>query len=160
MRRHAADMTHNQPGNPVKLAEAMIALVDAQTPPLRLPPGTDTLQAVAEKNACVGQETETWKALSSSTDFPARYPALNRSRPSLSDHSNGSVSRMCSAKAVIRWAGRSRSNLRVMPMVGKGGSAGSPLSMQRSAATAVCVTTATACPERTRAVRPARLLLA
>ena len=55
--------------DPAKLAAAMIELVDAQTPPLRLPLGTDTLKAIADKNAYVAQETETWKALSASTDF-------------------------------------------------------------------------------------------
>lgn len=71
VRRHAADMNHNQPGDPTKLAAAMIELVDAPTPPLRLPLGTDTLKAIAEKNAYVEWETRTWKALSSSTDFTA-----------------------------------------------------------------------------------------
>jgi NAD(P)-dependent dehydrogenase (short-subunit alcohol dehydrogenase family) len=71
VRRIAANLNHNQPGNPAKLAAAMIELVDAQTPPLRLPLGTDTLKAIADKNAYVAQETETWKALSASTDFSA-----------------------------------------------------------------------------------------
>jgi NAD(P)-dependent dehydrogenase (short-subunit alcohol dehydrogenase family) len=69
VRRIAANLNHNQPGNPAKLAAAMIELVDAQTPPLRLPLGTDTLKAIADKNAYVAQETETWKGLSASTDF-------------------------------------------------------------------------------------------
>ena len=70
VRRVAASLNHNQPGNPDKLAAAIVELVDARTPPLRLPLGTDTLKAIAEKNAYVTQETETWKALSESTDFP------------------------------------------------------------------------------------------
>ncbi|MBN3751989.1 SDR family NAD(P)-dependent oxidoreductase [Paraburkholderia sp. Tr-20389] len=70
VRRFAVGMNHNQPGDPDKLATAMVTLVDAQTPPLRLPLGTDTLKAIAEKNAFVTTETETWKALSQSTDFP------------------------------------------------------------------------------------------
>ena len=69
VRRRATHMNHNQPGNPEKLAAAMVELVDAETPPLRLPLGTDTLKAIAEKHAYVTQETETWKALSASTDF-------------------------------------------------------------------------------------------
>ncbi|KVC61968.1 short-chain dehydrogenase [Burkholderia ubonensis] len=71
IRRKAVQMNHNQPGDPAKLAAAMITLVDAPTPPLRLPLGTDTLAAIAAKNAYVAQETETWKALSTSTDFAA-----------------------------------------------------------------------------------------
>jgi hypothetical protein len=64
-------MNHNQPGNPAMLAVAMVELVNAEAPPLRLPLGTDTLKAIAEKNAFVTQETEAWRALSASTDFPA-----------------------------------------------------------------------------------------
>ncbi|POR47686.1 hypothetical protein B0G62_11760 [Paraburkholderia eburnea] len=44
---------------------------DASNPPLRLPLGTDTLAAIAAKNAYVTQETEAWKVLSASTDFAA-----------------------------------------------------------------------------------------
>jgi NAD(P)-dependent dehydrogenase (short-subunit alcohol dehydrogenase family) len=69
VRRAAVQMNHNQPGDPTKLATALITLVDASNPPLRLPLGTDTLAAIAAKNAYVTQETETWKALSASTDF-------------------------------------------------------------------------------------------
>ncbi|RQS14802.1 oxidoreductase [Burkholderia sp. Bp8998] len=69
VRRHTVQLNHNQPGDPAKLAAAMISLVDAPNPPLRLPLGTDTLAAIAAKNAYVAQETETWKALSASTDF-------------------------------------------------------------------------------------------
>ncbi|MGF6920394.1 oxidoreductase [Paraburkholderia sp. 40] len=71
VRRNAMQLNHNQPGDPTRLAAAMIALVDAASPPLRLPLGTDTLAAIAAKNAYVTQETETWKQLSSSTDFAA-----------------------------------------------------------------------------------------
>ncbi|KWI37246.1 short-chain dehydrogenase [Burkholderia ubonensis] len=71
VRRKAVQLNRNQPGDPAKLAAAMIALVDAPNPPLRLPLGTDTLAAIAAKNAYVAQETETWKALSTSTDFAA-----------------------------------------------------------------------------------------
>jgi NAD(P)-dependent dehydrogenase (short-subunit alcohol dehydrogenase family) len=70
LRRAAASINHNQPGDPARLASALITLVDAQTPPLRLPLGTDTLKAIAEKNAHVTTETQTWEALSQSTDFP------------------------------------------------------------------------------------------
>jgi NAD(P)-dependent dehydrogenase (short-subunit alcohol dehydrogenase family) len=71
VRRFAAGMNHNQPGDPEKLATALVTLADAETPPLRLPLGTDTLKAIADKNAYVAAETETWKELSRSTDFPA-----------------------------------------------------------------------------------------
>jgi len=70
VRRRAAQMNHNQPGDPKKLAAAMVTLVDAPNPPLRLPLGTDTLAAIVAKNADVAEEMETWRALSASTDFP------------------------------------------------------------------------------------------
>jgi NAD(P)-dependent dehydrogenase (short-subunit alcohol dehydrogenase family) len=70
VRHKAAQLNHNQPGDPQKLADAMVVLVDAPNPPLRLPLGTDTLAAIAAKNAYVTQEIETWRALSASTDFP------------------------------------------------------------------------------------------
>lgn len=69
VRRLAVGMNHNQPGDPEKLATALVRLADAQTPPLRLPLGSDTLKAISEKSAYVMAETETWKALSASTDF-------------------------------------------------------------------------------------------
>jgi NAD(P)-dependent dehydrogenase (short-subunit alcohol dehydrogenase family) len=71
VRRKAVQINHNQPGDPAKLAAAMITLVDAPNPPLRLPLGTDTLAAIAAKNAYVAQETDAWKSLSASTDFAA-----------------------------------------------------------------------------------------
>ncbi|SDR35603.1 NADP-dependent 3-hydroxy acid dehydrogenase YdfG [Paraburkholderia fungorum] len=71
VRRKAAQMNHNQPGDPKKLADAVVALVDAPSPPLRLPLGTDTLAAITAKNAYVMHEMETWRTLSASTDFTA-----------------------------------------------------------------------------------------
>jgi NAD(P)-dependent dehydrogenase (short-subunit alcohol dehydrogenase family) len=71
VRRKAVQINHNQPGDPKKLAAAMITLVDAPVPPLRLPLGTDTLAAIAAKNAYVLEETEAWKELAASTDFAA-----------------------------------------------------------------------------------------
>ena len=71
LRELAKAINHNQPGDPARLAKAVVALVDAETPPLRLPLGTDTLTAIAGKNAYVTEETAAWKMLSASTDFPA-----------------------------------------------------------------------------------------
>jgi NAD(P)-dependent dehydrogenase (short-subunit alcohol dehydrogenase family) len=53
MRTLASERNYQQPGDPTKLAQAMLQLANADTPPLRLPLGTDTLQAIAEKNAYV-----------------------------------------------------------------------------------------------------------
>ena len=66
----AAQINLHQPGDPVRLAQAMLTLVRSATPPLRLPLGTDTLQAISDKHAFVARETAAWKALAASTDFP------------------------------------------------------------------------------------------
>ncbi|CAB3835315.1 oxidoreductase [Achromobacter dolens] len=71
VRRRAVDLNHQQPGDPVRLAAAMVELANAAEPPLRLPLGSDTLAAIAEKLAYVARETETWQALARSTDFAA-----------------------------------------------------------------------------------------
>jgi NAD(P)-dependent dehydrogenase (short-subunit alcohol dehydrogenase family) len=70
-REAAAHINLKQPGDPRRLAQAVLALVAGATPPLRLPLGTDTLQAMADKSAFVAAETAAWRALSASTDFPA-----------------------------------------------------------------------------------------
>jgi NAD(P)-dependent dehydrogenase (short-subunit alcohol dehydrogenase family) len=70
VREAAQRINLNQPGDPVRLAQALMTLVSADNPPLRLPLGTDTLQAIAAKLAFVEAETEAWKALAASTDFP------------------------------------------------------------------------------------------
>jgi NAD(P)-dependent dehydrogenase (short-subunit alcohol dehydrogenase family) len=71
MRRFAETANHGQPGDPEKLAEAILALVDAPNPPLRLPLGSDAIERITVKNAAVAAELEQWRELSSSTDFPA-----------------------------------------------------------------------------------------
>jgi NAD(P)-dependent dehydrogenase (short-subunit alcohol dehydrogenase family) len=71
VRQIAAERNHTQLGNPAKLAEAMIALVKADKPPLRLPLGSDTVAAIEDKNASVAAELAQWRSLSLSTDFPA-----------------------------------------------------------------------------------------
>jgi NAD(P)-dependent dehydrogenase (short-subunit alcohol dehydrogenase family) len=70
VRAAATRINHNQPGDPLRLAQAMLALVDASAPPLRLPLGTDTLQTIADKHAFVDRELKVWRALAASTDFP------------------------------------------------------------------------------------------
>jgi len=71
MRDFAAGANHAQPGDPAKLATAMVELVNAKNPPVRLPLGSDTVARVAEKNAQVAQETAQWHRLAFSTDFAA-----------------------------------------------------------------------------------------
>jgi NAD(P)-dependent dehydrogenase (short-subunit alcohol dehydrogenase family) len=69
MRNFAAHANHAQPGDPVKLAKAMLALVDAPEPPVRMPFGSDTVARIEAKNASVAEELARWRELSLSTDF-------------------------------------------------------------------------------------------
>ncbi len=64
-----ARRNHQQQGDPVKLAQAILQIVNANEPPLRLPLGTDTLQGIAAKNAYVEQELKKWRTLSKSTNY-------------------------------------------------------------------------------------------
>ena len=69
MREFAVGYNHQQPGDPAKLAQALLQVANAPEPPLRLPLGTDTLKRMAEKNAMVDRETAQWHALAASTDY-------------------------------------------------------------------------------------------
>jgi NAD(P)-dependent dehydrogenase (short-subunit alcohol dehydrogenase family) len=65
----AVERNHQQPGDPARLAQALLRLANAPKPPLRLALGSDALQRIVEKNAFVAQEAAEWRALSESTDF-------------------------------------------------------------------------------------------
>lgn len=65
----AVEHNYKQPGDPIKLAQAILEIVNTDEPPLRLPLGTDTLQAIAKKNVYVEQETQKWRTLAESTDY-------------------------------------------------------------------------------------------
>jgi len=69
MRQFAEGANHAQPGDPLKFAEAMLALVNAPNPPQRLAMGSDTVAIVGEKNRLVEAELLEWKELSISSDF-------------------------------------------------------------------------------------------
>ena len=62
-------LSHHQPGDPVKLATAILKLAEVSNPPLRLPLGPDTLSRMADKNAVVERETATWRELAASTNY-------------------------------------------------------------------------------------------
>lgn len=69
MRVFAAGADHQQPGNPAKLADAMLAIAQADEPPLRLPLGSDTVARIEAKHRFVEQELAAWRSLALSTDF-------------------------------------------------------------------------------------------
>lgn len=69
MRTFAEAANHAQPGDPLKFAEAILALVNAPNPPQRLALGSDTVARIEAKNRLVAQELAEWNELALSTDF-------------------------------------------------------------------------------------------
>ena len=68
-RQMLAETDGKQPGDPFKAADAMIAVVNAGNPPLRLPLGDACVGLVRKKLAQAGEELERWLALSLSTSY-------------------------------------------------------------------------------------------
>jgi NAD(P)-dependent dehydrogenase (short-subunit alcohol dehydrogenase family) len=61
----------NQPGDPAKAAQALLALVETDNPPVRLFLGEDALGLVDQKLVAMKAELGEWEALSRSTSFAA-----------------------------------------------------------------------------------------
>ncbi len=59
----------NQPGDPAKAAKALLALVEADHPPVRLFLGEDALGLVEQKLDAMKSELAAWDSLSRSTSF-------------------------------------------------------------------------------------------
>jgi len=68
MRTMMAGANHKQPGDPAKLATAILKLADDANPPLRLALGSDTVARIQQKNQSVDAELQQWLAVSTSTD--------------------------------------------------------------------------------------------
>lgn len=68
MRRFATSVNHQQPGDPKRLAHALLVLADSSHPPLRLPLGSDTVARIGEKNRHVEAELQAWHPVAISTD--------------------------------------------------------------------------------------------
>ena len=58
-----------QPGDPARLADALLGLVDAPDPPRRLPLGADTVRRIEQKHRDVEHELAQWRAVAMSTGF-------------------------------------------------------------------------------------------
>ncbi|PRH86841.1 short-chain dehydrogenase/reductase [Labrys okinawensis] len=61
----------NQPGDPAKAAQALLKLVSAENPPVRLYLGADALKLVQDKIEAMKAEMAAWEEVSRSTDFTA-----------------------------------------------------------------------------------------
>jgi NAD(P)-dependent dehydrogenase (short-subunit alcohol dehydrogenase family) len=68
MRENAAKVSYNQPGDPVKLAAAIVRLVASPQPPVHLPLGNDTLKSYREKSDAFEKEISEWHDVITSTD--------------------------------------------------------------------------------------------
>jgi NAD(P)-dependent dehydrogenase (short-subunit alcohol dehydrogenase family) len=69
MRTFAAAVNQQQPGDPQRLAQAIVQLAAARKPPTRLALGSDTVARIEEKHRDVERELDLWRAVSISTDF-------------------------------------------------------------------------------------------
>jgi NAD(P)-dependent dehydrogenase (short-subunit alcohol dehydrogenase family) len=63
-------MAGKQPGDPVRAAQAILAVVDAEQPPLHLLLGTDALRRAREKLDALIEEIDRWEEVTRGTDFP------------------------------------------------------------------------------------------
>ena len=69
VRNVAGGLNHNQPGDPSKLADVLVAFADAPNPPVRLPLGSDTVAAIKAKHEADSRILTEWRSVSISTDF-------------------------------------------------------------------------------------------
>lgn len=68
-REWIASLSGKQPGDPIRAAQAMIAIVEAVKPPLRLPLGVDALNAITRKLTAELQEFAQWESITTATSF-------------------------------------------------------------------------------------------
>jgi hypothetical protein len=62
-----AGITGNEPGDPAKAAAAIIKVLDAENPPLRLVLGSDAVDALRAHHESLLADMVTWETLSRST---------------------------------------------------------------------------------------------
>jgi NAD(P)-dependent dehydrogenase (short-subunit alcohol dehydrogenase family) len=68
MRKFATQANKKQPGDPVKLAKAIVQVAGAEKPPVHLPLGKDSLQRYREKTANFEKDIEAWYDVITGTD--------------------------------------------------------------------------------------------
>lgn len=69
VRSVAAGLSHNQRGDPMRLADVLVAFAGAPNPPVRLPLGSDTVAAIEAKHETDRAILAQWRAVAVSTDF-------------------------------------------------------------------------------------------
>jgi len=68
MRDFAPEVSYKQPGDPAKLALAIVKLANAEQPPVHLLLGNDTLKAYRLKTASLEMDIEEWLDVTTGTD--------------------------------------------------------------------------------------------
>ncbi|WP_316778666.1 oxidoreductase [Pedobacter antarcticus] len=68
MRGFAPEVSYKQPGDPAKLAYAIVKIAHAEHPPVHLPLGNDTLKAYRMKTASFEMDIEEWLDVTTGTD--------------------------------------------------------------------------------------------
>lgn len=68
MRRLAKHINKKQPGDPAKLAKAIVLLGDSKEPPVHLPLGKDALQKYREKTESFEKDIRAWQDVITGTD--------------------------------------------------------------------------------------------
>ncbi|MCJ2012199.1 oxidoreductase [Methylobacterium sp. J-076] len=74
-RRQTEERSGNQPGDPVRAAEAIIAAVTAATPPRHLLLGKPALDLARQNLDTLRSEFDTWEATTLGADFPQPGPS-------------------------------------------------------------------------------------
>lgn len=64
-----ADYDGKQPGDPARAAQVLLHVAQMQSPPLRLPVGTDAVNAIREADGKRASELDAWLHLSTSTEY-------------------------------------------------------------------------------------------
>lgn len=68
MRAASSQLNYNQPGDPIKLAAAIIKLASSSNPPVHLPLGNDTLFYFNQKMEKLNKEIMEWREVTTGTD--------------------------------------------------------------------------------------------
>jgi len=68
VRQARKDKSGQQLGDPIKAAQAMLEIIESDTPPAHLLLGSDALKLVREQLTEMSQEINTWETLTVSTD--------------------------------------------------------------------------------------------
>ena len=70
MRSAVGALDGKQPGDPARLAQAILRLANSEHPPVHLPLGRDSVEQYRNKRDRLEQEMQEWQEVTNSTDYP------------------------------------------------------------------------------------------